>query len=135
MTMYIAFLFCIGVAVGFCFRFARWKYFRRIMATGILSVLLSVLPMAAGVAMGKGLQGSLYWGLSVINGDSSDTEDTSENEAAQKQAMEEMAARLIENTQNSNSESVQTGEIIPSHREILFLLFLVSICFLLSAAR
>ena len=74
------------------------------MATGILSVLLSVLPMAAGVAMGKGLQGSLYWGLSVINGDSSDTEDTSENEAAQKQAMEEMAARLIENTQNSNSE-------------------------------
>ena len=49
----IAGLFCIGVAVGFCFRFARWKYFRRIMATGILSVLLSVLPMAAGVAMGK----------------------------------------------------------------------------------
>ncbi|MFQ7768291.1 MAG: hypothetical protein ACLRIL_08490 [Fusicatenibacter saccharivorans] len=49
-----------------CFRFARWNYFRRILATGILSVLLSVLPMAAGVAMGKGLQGSLYWGLNVV---------------------------------------------------------------------
>ena len=47
-------LFCIGVAVGFCFRFFRWNYFRRILITGILSVLLSVLPMAAGVAMGKG---------------------------------------------------------------------------------
>ena len=49
----VAGLFCIGVAAGFCFRFVRWKYFRRIMVTGILSVLLSVLPMAAGVAMGK----------------------------------------------------------------------------------
>jgi hypothetical protein len=49
-------LFCIGVAVGFCFRFFRWNYFRRILLTGILSVLLSVLPMAAGVAMGKGPQ-------------------------------------------------------------------------------
>lgn len=69
-------LFCIGVAVGFCFRFARWKYFRRIMVTGILSVLLSVLPMAAGVAMGKGLQGSLYWGMSVINGGKDEDADT-----------------------------------------------------------
>ena len=64
-------LFCIGVAVGFCFRFFRWNYFRRILITGILSVLLSVLPMAAGVAMGKGLQGSLYWGMNVITGDKS----------------------------------------------------------------
>lgn len=81
------------------------------MLTGIISVFLAVLPMGIAFAGGTPLQGSLGWGLSVINGDSSDTEDTSENEAAQKQAMEEMAARLIENTQNSNSESVQTGEI------------------------
>ncbi len=74
----VAGLFCIGVAVGFCFRFVRWKYFRRIMVTGILSVLISVLPMAAGVAMGKGLQGSLYWGMNVITGGKDeDTESTS----------------------------------------------------------
>lgn len=76
----VAGLFCIGVAAGFCFRFVRWKYFRRIMVTGILSVLLSVLPMAAGVAMGKGLQGSLYWGMSIITGgkdEEADTENTS----------------------------------------------------------
>ena len=84
------------------------------MLTGIISVFLAILPMGIAFAGGTPLQGSLGWGLSVINGGSSDTEDTedtSENEAAQKQAMEEMAARLIENTQNSNSESVQTGEI------------------------
>ena len=107
----IAGLCCIGIAVGFCTRFLNKEYFRRIMLTGIISVFLAVLPMGIAFAGGTPLQGSLGWGLSVINGDSSDTEDTSENEAAQKQAMEEMAARLIENTQNSNSESVQAGEI------------------------
>lgn len=107
----IAGLCCIGIAVGFCTRFLNKEYFRRIMLTGIISVFLAVLPMGIAFAGGTPLQGSLGWGLSVINGDSSDTEDTSENEAAQKQVMEEMAARLIENTQNSNSESVQTGEI------------------------
>lgn len=107
----IAGLCCIGIAVGFCTRFLNKEYFRRIMLTGIISVFLAVLPMGIAFAGGTPLQGSLGWGLSVINGDSSDTEDTSENEAAQKQAMEEMAARLIENTQNSNSESVQTEEI------------------------
>ena len=107
----IAGLCCIGIAVGFCTRFLNKEYFRRIMLTGIISVFLAVLPMGIAFAGGTPLQGSLEWGLSVINGESSDTEDTSENEAAQKQAMEEMAARLIENTQNSNSESAQTGEI------------------------
>ena len=101
----IAGLCCIGIAVGFCTRFLNKEYFRRIMLTGIISVFLAVLPMGIAFAGGTPLQGSLGWGLSVINGDSSDTEDTSENEAAQKQAMEEMAARLIENTQNSNSEA------------------------------
>ena len=110
----IAGLCCIGIAAGFCMRFLNKEYFRRIMLTGIISVFLAVLPMGIAFAGGTPLQGSLGWGLSVINGGSSDTEDTedtSENEAAQKQAMEEMAARLIENAQNSNSEPVQTEEI------------------------
>ena len=107
----IAGLCCIGIAAGFCTRFLNKEYFRRIMLTGIISVFLAVLPMGIAFAGGTPLQGSLGWGLSVINGGSSDIEDTSENEAAQKQAMEEMAARLIENAQNSNSESVQTEEI------------------------
>ena len=107
----IAGLCCIGIAVGFCTRFLNKEYFRRIMLTGIISVFLAVLPMGIAFAGGTPLQGSLGWGLSVINGGSSDTEDTSVNEAAQKQTMEEMAARLIENTQNSNSKSVQTEEI------------------------
>ena len=63
------------MAVGFCFRFCKWRYFWRIILTGILSVMLAVLPMAIGVVMGHPLQGSLYWGLNVINGTANKTEE------------------------------------------------------------
>ena len=66
----IAGLCCIGIAVGFCTRFLNKEYFRRIMVTGIISVFLAVLPMGIAFAGGTPLQGSLGWGLSVINGDS-----------------------------------------------------------------
>lgn len=68
-------ILCLGIAVGFCFRFCKWRYFWRIILTGILSVMLAVLPMAIGVVMGHPLQGSLYWGLNVINGTANKTEE------------------------------------------------------------
>ena len=64
----IAGLCCIGIAVGFCPRFLNKEYFKRIMMTGIISVFLAVLPMGIAFAGGTPLQGSLGWGLSVING-------------------------------------------------------------------
>ena len=78
----IAGLCCIGIACGFCFRFLRKEYFRRIMFTGICSVFLAVLPMGIAFATGTPLQGSLGWGLSVINGgkSSSSTETEAETE-------------------------------------------------------
>ena len=54
----------------FGFRFVKKEYFCRIMVTGILSVVLAVLPMAIAFAGGTPLQGSLGWGMSVINGES-----------------------------------------------------------------
>lgn len=61
---------CMGIAVGFCFRFCHWRYFWRIIVAGLASIILAVVPMAIGVAMGHPLQGSLYWALGVMNGDS-----------------------------------------------------------------
>ena len=71
----IAGLCCIGIAAGFCYRFLRKEYFCRIMVTGILSVFTAVLPMGIAFATGTPLQGSLGWGMSVINGGKK--EDTS----------------------------------------------------------
>ena len=71
----IAGLCCIGIAMGFCFRFLRKEYFCRIMVTGILSVVLAVLPMVIAFVGGTPLQGSLGWGMSVINGGQNDDSD------------------------------------------------------------
>lgn len=96
----IAGLFCIGVAVGFSFRFLRWKYFQRIMVTGILSVLLAVLPMALGVAMGKGLQGSLYWAIGVM-------QDSGDENASQ--AEESINDISMAGTENSIESVIQSS--------------------------
>ena len=82
----IAGLCCVGIAMGFCFRFLKKEYFSRIMVTGILSVILAVLPMAIAFAGGTPLQGSLGWGMSVINGNkdkNSDTANTTQNNKVQ----------------------------------------------------
>lgn len=82
----IAGLCCIGIALGFCFRFVKKEYFCRIMVTGILSVVLAVLPMAIAFAGGTPLQGSLGWGMSVINGsqnEESDADNTTQNNKVQ----------------------------------------------------
>lgn len=82
----IAGLCCIGIAMGFCFRFVKKEYFCRIMVTGILSVALAVLPMAIAFAGGTPLQGSLGWGMSVINGsqnEESDADNTTQNNKVQ----------------------------------------------------
>ena len=62
----IAGMFCAGIAIGFLPRFVQWKYFRQIIAAGLVGILLAVLPMAVGVLQGNKLQGSLYWALRVV---------------------------------------------------------------------
>ncbi len=72
----IAGLMCMGIACGFLFLFIRGRYFKRIMTTGILSVLIAVFPMALAFSLGTPLQGSLGWGLSVITGQKAGDETT-----------------------------------------------------------
>ena len=64
----IAGLFCVAVAVGYIFRIFRKKYVWNILVAGLLSLFVAVLPMGIAVATGTPLQGSLGWGLNVMNG-------------------------------------------------------------------
>lgn len=57
---------CIGIAVGYGYWFWRKEYFCRIMLSGILSILMAFLPMAAAFLNGKSLQGSMYWAMNII---------------------------------------------------------------------
>lgn len=75
----IAGVMCIAVAAGFLFMFLRGRFFKRIMITGVLSVLIAVFPMALAFALGTPLQGSLNWGMSVIKGEKWDDGTTGTN--------------------------------------------------------
>lgn len=71
----IAGFFCVAMAIGYFFRIFKKKYFGRIVITCLISVMSAVLPMGIAFATGTPLQGSLGWGMSVING-----EETEEDE-------------------------------------------------------
>lgn len=113
----IAGLCCIGIAMGFCTRFLRKEYFRRIMITGILSVVLAVLPMVIAFIGGTPLQGSLGWGMKVINGTqnstSSDTTDTSQNKAQTKSSNEKITEIDV-----SKLPSAKEGETVVKVKEV-----------------
>jgi hypothetical protein len=81
----IAGLFCLAMALGFFFRFFQRKYFVPIVVTCLISVAAAVAPMAIAYATGTPLQGSLGWGLGVINSgsgeDSSEESETTESDS------------------------------------------------------
>ena len=79
----IAGLFCVGIAVGYAGFLFRKAYFFRLMAAGLISVMMAVLPMGAAYLTGTPLQGSLRWGMSVIQGGDDEEKDTGEQETAQ----------------------------------------------------
>lgn len=73
----IAGLFCVGIALGYLGWFVRGKYFWRVVLACFLGVFSAVLPMAAAFISGTPLQGSLGWGMSVIQGDDAEEESVS----------------------------------------------------------
>lgn len=62
----VAGVLCIGIAISYAYWFLRKEYFCRIMLAGVLSILMALLPMAVAFLTGKGLQGSMYWAMSII---------------------------------------------------------------------
>lgn len=94
----VAGIFCIGIAVGFCFRFFKWGYLKKILIAGIIGILAAVLPMLAGYASGKGLHGSMYWGVNVIKG-----------------ADEDKEGALQDDMESVSSEDAETGTLENAH--------------------
>ena len=66
-------IFCIGIVFGFLIRIVQPRFMARIIAAFTLGVILGVLPLATAVIMGKPMQGSIGWGLSVISGNKTAT--------------------------------------------------------------
>ena len=66
-------VFCVGIGLGFFFRLFQPKYLGKIVAAGILGIVLAVIPLVIGVAVGNKLEGSLYWAMGVMKGKDSDS--------------------------------------------------------------
>lgn len=62
----IAGIICVGIAIGYSAWIWRKGYLFRIIVSGVLGVLMALLPMAVAFLTGKELQGSMYWAMSII---------------------------------------------------------------------
>lgn len=69
----IAGVMCIGVAIGYAHYFFKWRNFKQVLFAGVIGILASLLPMLVGLLFGNKLQGSLFWGLNVMNGTQDET--------------------------------------------------------------
>lgn len=112
----IAGICCVGIAMGYFFRFFRKEYFCRIMVTGIISIVLAVLPMVIAFATGTPLQGSLMWGMSIINSNDS-SDETGEVEDTDN-ASESVPSQTQDNVQDEDFSTVRTsGDAQGTERE------------------
>lgn len=105
----VAGLFCIGIAGGYLLRIFKKEYFFRVLATGFLSIFLAVLPMGIAFLQGTPLQGSLGWGLNVINGSNNtgaEEEDEADIPGSEK---EEINTNTQSVTDQSMTESTDTA--------------------------
>ncbi len=69
-------IFCIGVGVAYLPVIFKKEYFFSLLKSGLLALLVAVLPMAISLMMGNHFQGSMGWALGVISGSTTGTSNT-----------------------------------------------------------
>jgi len=97
-------LFCVAGIVSYGFRLFRKGYFVRVMAAGLLGILIAVLPMGIAALAGTPLEGSLHWGTNIIR------DSLNGEEAELVRAMEEVPeddTSLDSGSQNSLVETIE----------------------------
>lgn len=62
----IAGIICVGIAIGYSAWIWRKGYLFRIIVSGVLGVLMALLPMTVAFLTGKELQGSMYWAMGIL---------------------------------------------------------------------
>lgn len=77
-------LLCVAAAIGFIVYIFRKDFFWRIMLFGVLSIFAAVLPMVIAYATGTRLEGSLIWGLSILN--SSESSESTQPETSEPES-------------------------------------------------
>lgn len=108
MLLIMAFFLCGSFAVFGITKIFQKKNFGRLLAAVIAGVIISTMPMVLAFVSGTPLQGSLNWGMNIINGT-----DTKEGRTQVAQSitdesnMEEAAQNLIDNNGETQQNQLQ----------------------------
>ena len=103
----MAFFLCASFAVFGINRIFRKRNFWSLAAAILVGVIISTTPMVLAFASGIPLQGSLNWGMNIINGT-----DTKEGRTKAAQVVTEQGQKTEENTaaEADNSEDSLSGQ-------------------------
>ncbi len=101
-------IFCVAFGIAFCRVLFRKGYFGRVVAAGILGLVVAILPMWFAYLGGTPLEGSLRWGLGVMSGT---VDDGSENDAVHSQ-LNQSKAVPVEMQQFMRADAV-SQELLP----------------------
>lgn len=121
-------LFCIAIGLGFCFRVFRWKYFKRILAAGIMGILISVLPMGAAYMTGTPLQGSLNWGIAQLQSAAS-TETQTDSGSEESEEENAVLEKVLDRMNYYVANDMETAQVILKSIGLLFALGILWILF------
>ena len=106
----MAFFLCGSFAVFGIRKIFQKKNFGRLIAAVIAAVVISTIPMVLAFATGTPLQGSLNWGMNIING--TDTKE-GRTQVAQsindESSMDEAARKLLESSSETGQNQSQTS--------------------------
>lgn len=123
----IAGLICIAIGAGFCFRVFRWEYFKRIVAAGIVGILLALFPMGMAYVTGTPLQGSLKWGIAQLQSEAFEgTQADSERKAEEKP---EVLKEILDRMDYYVANDMKTAQVIVGSIGLLFVLGILWILF------
>lgn len=106
----MAFFLCGSFAVFGIRKIFQKKNFGKLIAAVIAAVVISTIPMVLAFATGTPLQGSLNWGMNIING--TDTKE-GRTQVAQsindESSMDEAARKLLESSSETGQNQSQTS--------------------------
>lgn len=105
----MAFFLCVSFAVWKMASIFRKENFRSLVGAVILGVTISTLPMVLAFASGIPLQGSLNWGMNIINGT-----DTKEGRA-------QLAQKLEKESESVEQSLTETSGVLQSDQSELLL--------------
>ena len=125
----VVFLICVGFAIGFIHLIFRREYFVPILRSALLAIVIAFIPLTTAVAMGKHLEGSMYWAVNIMKGkDKSNLTDIEIPEGKNATYYFDANGNLIdvkvednddENTDNESDEEIKEEEKKPSFKETI----------------